>query len=191
MSNAARLLAVILIAGGALLTLPLGATSAATVNVPVAGTIGQYWYCNSSYQNGNCPTMINVGDTVNWQFNGDIYSIHTATHCGANCNSPTGSPLFDSGQIQVGNYSYQFNTPGTYLYQCEIHTSSMRGTITVSGGVGGETQLADIGAGLAEQGGNPWLAVWVGAAAISGGMLVLACAAWAARRTLAADETPR
>lgn len=187
---ATRLLALVLLAAGSLLTLPLGAAGAVTVNVPVSGTIGQYWYCNSSYQNGNCPTMINTGDTVNWVFNGDIYSNHTATHCGANCNSPTGSPLFNSGVIQVGSYSYQFNTPGTYLYRCQIHTSSMRGTITVAGGVGGQAQLASVGDVTGGDSGT-WLSVWVGVAAIAAGAVVLTGATWFARTRLAESEPSR
>jgi plastocyanin len=178
------------ILGGSLLALPLRPASAATVNIAVSGTIGQYWFCNSSYQNGVCPTTINQGDTVNWMFNGDFYSFHASKHCGADCNTPTGSPLWDSGVMQVGNYSYIFNTPGVYLYQCSVHTSLMRGQITVlAAGVGGEAELADtnVGAVRSAPSNAGLLGTWLGVSALAGGMTMLICAAWFARR-LVRDE---
>ncbi len=182
------MLGVLLIAGGSVLALPLGFVSATTVNVPVSGTIGQTWYCSSTYESSTCPTAISTGDTVNWVFNGDIYSNHTTTHCGASCSTPTATPLWDAPVTQTGNYSYVFNTPGTYLYYCEVHGTQMLGSVTVAGGVGGETLLADVGAGV-RQGSDGLLNIWLGMAAIAGGMVTLTGAAWVARR-LAVEEPP-
>jgi hypothetical protein len=40
--------------------------------------------------------------------------------------------LWDSGVLAVGGqFSYTFNTPGTYAYHCSVHPSAMLGTITV------------------------------------------------------------
>ncbi len=188
-----RVLGVLLIAGGSLLALPLGSVSAATVNIAVAGTIGQYWYCNSSYQSGVCPTTINVGDTVQWNFNGDFYSAHSTRHCSDGCDgTPSGTPTWDSPIAAVQTYAYTFTTPGSYPYQCEVHPLDMQGVITVvAGGVGGETQLAGVSAGIVRHTSQDGFRnMWLGLAAMAGGMIVLTGAAWRARR-LAAQEPSR
>ncbi len=193
MSMMLRVLAVLLLAAGAALTLPLHQASAATVNIAVSGTFGQYWFCNSAYQGGVCPTMVNVGDTVQWNFNGDAYSAHSTRHCSAGCTgSPTGgTPLWDSPIAAVQTYSYTFNTPGSYPYQCEVHPLDMQGEITVvAGGVGGETELADgVAAGLqSSNGSGSRLGLWLGLAAIAAGAVTLMSASWLARRALAARQ---
>ncbi len=46
----------------------------------------------------------------------------------------TGSPSFTSSAILTGNgstYSFQFDTPGVYTYQCAVHGAAMSGTVTV------------------------------------------------------------
>lgn len=46
----------------------------------------------------------------------------------------TGSPSFTSSGILIGagsTYSFQFDTPGTYAYDCEVHPGVMTGTVTV------------------------------------------------------------
>jgi hypothetical protein len=121
-------------------------------------------------------------------FNGDIYSSHTTTHCGANCSSPTATPLWDSPVIQNGNYSYTFNTPGTYLYYCEVHGTQMVGAVTVAGGVGGETLLADIAAPEFDAGQSGGASrVLFGIGLIAGGALTLLAATWATRRFAESD----
>jgi plastocyanin len=189
MSILARVLAVLLIAAGTVLMLPFRPAVAATVNIQVSTISGQTWFGNSGFQNGVYPTTVNVGDTVNWVFNGDgVFSQHTTTHCGADCNFPTGSPQWDSGVIQVGNFPHAFTTPGIYLYQCSIHGAEMRGQITVvAGAVGGETELANIGAGTLQKTrvAEGHFGMWLGLAAMSGGVITLTGAAWFARRRLA------
>lgn len=192
MSAFARILGVLMIACGSLLALPLGSASAATINIAVAGTIGQYWFCNSSYQNGICPTTVNVGDTVQWNFNGDFYSAHSTRHCSDGCDgTPSGTPLWDAPIAAVQTYSYTFTTPGSYPYQCEVHPLDMQGVVTVvAGGVGGETQLADAGLSIVRHSPrDSFRNVWFGMAGIAGGMIVLTAAAWCARR-LAVEEPP-
>ncbi|GAA4477802.1 hypothetical protein GCM10023094_20650 [Rhodococcus olei] len=68
---------------------------------------------------------VHVGDTVTWDFS-DTSSAHsvTATQQG------TTHDYFDSGTMTGGTYSHTFNQPGTYPYQCNVHTS-MGGTIIV------------------------------------------------------------
>jgi hypothetical protein len=184
MSILARVLAVLLIAAGTVLMLPFRPAHAATVSIPV----GDFFFCSASFSSGVCPTTVNQGDTVEWDFSGGLP--HTTTHCGANCNSPTGSPLWDSGTKNNGqSFSRVFNTPGAFLYQCTIHGALMRGQITVvAAGVGGETELANIGASTLQQTrvSDGHLGMWLGLAAMSGGVITLTGAAWFTRRLLAA-----
>lgn len=165
-----------------LLALPVSPASAATVNIDVS----DFWYCDSSYNNGVCETQIDIGDTVHWDW---VSGIHTVTECGADCDNPTGSPLFDSGiQAASSTYEYTFNTPGTYLYFCEVHPLSMRGRI-VAGTVGGAAELpgvklSPVGApASAGSGAGDTIAVIAGAI---GGAFVIVGAAWYVRRRLAA-----
>ena len=98
-----------------------------TANVAV----GDIWFCDSSFSNGICNTQITAGDTVVWDF-GSGNLPHTATECGASCDTPTGTPLWDSGVLQgSGTFSHTFNTPGTFLYVCQVHPFQMRGEIVV------------------------------------------------------------
>lgn len=67
---------------------------------------------------------INVGDTVTWTWADSIQ--HSVT-------SQSGPATFDSG-IQTGvgqTFSFTFNEAGTYTYRCEVHPSSMTGTVNV------------------------------------------------------------
>lgn len=66
------------------------------------------------------------GSTVTW----------TWVNTGATSHSveSTGTPSFTSSPILLGNgqtYSVQFDTPGTYTYECVVHGSAMSGTIVV------------------------------------------------------------
>ena len=47
----------------------------------------------------------------------------------------TGSPSFTSSAILTGNgsvYTFTFNTPGVYTYDCAVHGAAMSGTVTVN-----------------------------------------------------------
>ena len=69
---------------------------------------------------------ISTGTTITW-INKDASS-HTVTS-GAP-GSPTG--LFDSGSIgQDEQFSYTFNSAGTFNFYCSFHPDQMQGTITV------------------------------------------------------------
>ncbi len=94
---------------------------------------GDFYFCAPSYQGGVCDTVIRSGDTVTWNFVSTAH--HTTTECGASCDSPTTSPLWDSGPVSSlaasHTFSHVFNTPGTYLYYCSIHPNMQRGRIIV------------------------------------------------------------
>lgn len=93
--------------------------------------VGDFWYCDASFEEGTCETTIGAGDTVVWDFSSGINS-HTVTECGASCDDPTSSPLFDSGNVApAGTYSHTFDDPGTLLYFCDVHPTLMFGRIVV------------------------------------------------------------
>lgn len=138
MSLLARL-GLIAAAVAALVVMSIGSAGAgATVSID----IGDIYFCAPSYQGGVCDTVISVGQTVEWTHVGQIP--HTTTECGASCDSPTSSPLWDSGVMSTGQtFQYTFNTPGTYLYYCEVHPSLQRGRIIVQGGGGPPTATGE------------------------------------------------
>jgi subtilisin family serine protease len=92
-------------------------------------------YCQTTTQDvyeaaAIAPASITIpaGSTVRWTSQGDT---HTST-------SNTG--LWDSGNIPPGNsFSYTFNTPGTYTYQCKLHPG-MAGTVNVIDPCSGATR---------------------------------------------------
>jgi plastocyanin len=92
---------------------------------------GDFWFCDASFEEGVCDTEVTAGDTVVWDFS-SAFVVHTTTECGASCDNPTDTPLWDSGVIDAGGtFQYTFDQPGTYLYYCEIHASQQRGRIIV------------------------------------------------------------
>lgn len=115
--------------------------SAATVNIAVGDP---YWFCDMSYSSGECPTTVQVGDTVMWNFPSGTY--HSTTECrGSTCDDaspPNPTPLWDSGLHIGGSFSRMFDTPGVYYYMCSFHGYTlMRGKITVVASVGGVAEL--------------------------------------------------
>lgn len=77
--------------------------------------------------------QINPGDTVQWT-DGQTGTPHTVTQCtgdGTGCPAPGG---FDSGvktDPPSGYLTRPFPDEGTFFYFCQVHGTSMRGTITV------------------------------------------------------------
>ena len=182
-------LGVLLVAIGALLLMPSRPAQAATVNVAVGDQVYLVWFCNSSYFNGVCPTAINAGDTVTWNFAGSL--THTTTECGASCDLPTGSPVWDSGLMLGGSYSYTFTQAGVYKYQCGVHGALMRGQITVTAAaVGGVASLPGVADGplgeTAPSANRAWPAAGVGV--VAAGLAVVAGATWYARRRLRMED---
>ena len=103
----------------------------ATAQETAGVAVGDIWFCNVSFYLGVCETTISVGDTVSWDF-GPALLPHTTTDCGADCDDPTATPLWDSGLVVDGStFEFTFDTPGTYLYYCAVHPTLQRGRIIV------------------------------------------------------------
>jgi len=66
---------------------------------------------------------ISVGDSVTWVWKGS--HDHSVTSSG-------GSPFtFDSGIKPTGKFGFRFNSAATGHYFCQVHSGTMKGTITV------------------------------------------------------------
>ncbi len=93
--------------------------------------VGDFWFCDSSFQSGVCETTISVGDTVQWQWVGS--SSHTTTECGGDLDACSQPHLWDSPVQSAGTFSFSFDSPGSFVYRCQVHPSVMRGRIAVTG----------------------------------------------------------
>lgn len=91
--------------------------------------VGDLWFCAQSFGNGVCETTVAAGDTVQWRWTGAF--VHTTTECAGDLDVCPEPHLWDSPPLATGTFSFTFNTPGTYVYRCQVHPSSMRGRITV------------------------------------------------------------
>jgi plastocyanin len=67
---------------------------------------------------------VKVGETVTWSFDGTALMHNVRSRAGWQLSS---APAF--GGAPVRN---TFTTPGTYEFYCELHESTMRGTVTVT-----------------------------------------------------------
>ncbi len=66
---------------------------------------------------------IQAGQTVRWT-NDEVVTLHTVTS-GSSGDDGAGA-LFDSGIFQPGqSFEHTFNEPGTFVYFCELHPTSM------------------------------------------------------------------
>jgi len=94
--------------------------------------------------------VLGVNSTVTWT-NNDI-APHTVTAD----NTTGGTAAFDSGNLPAGQaFTYNFTTPGTYLYKCNYH-NWMKGTVVVkAGGPSITTVKVSIPSGAANPAGAP------------------------------------
>jgi len=101
-------------------TPPVGGTR--TVNVGQGGTnfVDQV--------SGNSTSTITVGTTVNWVWVGGFHNVSSGA-----CPPCTPAGQFRSGDPEAGgNFSFTFNTAGTFPYYCEVHDQAMTGTVIVN-----------------------------------------------------------
>ncbi len=139
---AVRPLALALFVAALFMVAPAPVTEGATTNI----LVGDSWFCSAGFQGGVCPTTITVGDTVSWDFNSASFA-HTTTDCGGNCSVGPFGAVWDSGTISGGGtFQHTFNSAGVFPYLCTLHSPFMRGTITVTGPVGGVSSLSSLDA---------------------------------------------
>ena len=158
------------------------------VHADITIPVGDLWFCNSSFQNGVCETVVNQGETVTWNYASGV-TVHNSRECGANCSSPSGTPIWQLPAAPTAapwTQSFTFNTPGTYLYRCDLHTVAMRGRIVVQApaSVGGVAELP----GVAQAPSRSSDSGELGYAALAGGLAAavaaIAAGAWYAWRRL-------
>ena len=140
-----RTVALIAIAGLPLIALvgfALSHGSGARAQSIISIEVGDFWFCDSAgSQPCNQPfdTIVNVGDTVVWDWGpsgAGTAAPHTTTHCAddlTNCDGPREWDSADFSQTS-GTFSHSFGPEDageTFLYRCQIHPFTMRGTITV------------------------------------------------------------
>jgi len=93
----------------------------ASVTVRMPNGVGSNTALN--FQPVTITVVIGVNNTVVW-VNSD-----TVLHTVVTLNGPA---TVNSGNINAGSsFSFTFNTPGTYGYECSIHPAWMKGTVIV------------------------------------------------------------
>src|SRR5712692_7335597 len=134
------------LAGIGLAMLIFGAVLLISVHRIYAGDqtidVGDEWFCNpgdsacmnTTAGNIDVTSNINVGDTVTWNWVGQL--THTTTACSSDFSTCGATQGWDSSPAKSsGTFSHTFG-PGdvgkTFFYQCEIHTINMRGQINVA-----------------------------------------------------------
>ena len=82
------------------------------------------------------PLHINIttGTTVVWTYATSGKDYHTVTSNPGTNKTQGGTPLLNSGSLSPGQtFSYIFNEPGYYPYQCSFHPALMNGWVNVTG----------------------------------------------------------
>ncbi len=106
-----------------------GGTSPAPSTVAV--TIGPGISFTSAHNGSSNPAVdtVAVNGTVTWNWTGSLpHGVQSM-----------GSPSFTNSAIQSGagmTYQFQFTTPGSYQYDCQVHGTLMTGMIVVMGASG-------------------------------------------------------
>lgn len=114
-----RLLALPVLAGAVFLLLT-GVASATNTRVSI-----------SNYSWSNKAVQINLGEKVTWDWLGPDLA-HSVTGISPNSAGWDSDPGTDSPNHKAGDsFTLQFNSPGTYLFQCKLH-AVVRGEVIVS-----------------------------------------------------------
>jgi plastocyanin len=118
------------------------------------------------------PLHINIttGTMVTWTYSSAGATIHTVTSDPGTNTTQGGAPLLNSGDLSPGqSFSYTFNLPGYYPYQCAVHPTipKMNGWVNVTGN--------PVTVPPPQNGASTW---WVLPAGIAGASAVLVLAVW-------------
>jgi plastocyanin len=114
-----------LLAGGAVAA-AFAISPAAFAQTPVVTAVDGT--AADNYNNRWTPTSVTIraGESVTWSFAGSgVY--HNVVSDGSNWNFRNGDPA-----IAPPPASYRFDTPGTYRFLCQIHATTMVGTVIVT-----------------------------------------------------------
>ena len=125
-------------------TFPGGATSSTTTTSSASGVTAISIPSGAGSPSGApgyapdvVTVVIGVNSTVTWT-NDDTAGAGTP-HTVTSLNTTAGVAAFDSGNMNAGQtFTYNFTTPGTYLYHCDYH-SWMTGTVVVKANTGGSS----------------------------------------------------
>ena len=107
---------------------------------------------------GNNTTTINVGDTVNWVWEGDLQHGSDSGSCVGGGGNPYGNVHpegYGGGCTPAGvwsagthgapfSYSYTFTQSGTYKYFCDVHQSAMTGKVVVNPAASASSTMASL-----------------------------------------------
>ncbi len=98
-------------------------------------TVGASLKTTDAYSPNPVRLVIGVNNSVSW-FNGDTQGGVGVSHTASARTTVSGKPVFDTGILNAGDTSkvIVLTTAGTYNYYCEIHPTTMRGTIIVVAG---------------------------------------------------------
>jgi plastocyanin len=104
---------------------------------------------------GTSVTTINVGDTVNWVWEGDLQHGSDSGSCTGGGGNPyggvhpegyggcTSDGVFHSGTHTMPySYPYTFTQSGTFKYFCDVHMSAMTGRVVVNPAPAGSSATA-------------------------------------------------
>lgn len=82
------------------------------------------------------PAKINIttGTMVVWTYTSSGKDFHTVSSKPGTNQTQGGAPLLSSGSLSPGQtFSYTFNNPGIYPYECQFHPTIMSGWVNVTG----------------------------------------------------------
>jgi plastocyanin len=116
------------IAGVAALAAALAFPGAAFADATIQAVDGS---AADSFNNRWSPaaTTVKVGEQVSWSFEGTA-AMHNVQSDSANWTLKTGYAVAGPAAIHT------FTTPGTYTFLCELHKSTMTGSVTVTDATG-------------------------------------------------------
>jgi plastocyanin len=84
----------------------------------------------------NGEVTIEPGDTVTWTFAGTAHP-HNVASANDVPADPSWAPFARPGEFQIAPvnaaYPYTFDEPGDYVFVCQFHAATMRGTVHVEG----------------------------------------------------------
>src|SRR5712691_2231229 len=105
--------------------------SSTTLSWAATRTVNISNFAFTDTQSNNSTTVINEGDTVQWNWQSGTHSTTSGTCSGP--GSCTASGIWDSTVLSAPNtFSFTFNNSGSFPYYCQVHTTGMLGKVIVN-----------------------------------------------------------